>query len=105
MQGSKHGVSGGGGGRRDHRQNPAPRRPLPKARRGWHPHPLDLCLGQPHGGMSARVTQGLRLEPVPRVCHFPICHGESKGLTGLLAPILRGSLRQFPQRSVTMGRN
>lgn len=68
-----------------------------------------LCLRQSRWyvceGVGHICHLGTAVGASHRLCHFLICHEESKALTGLLAPILQRSLRQFPQRSVTMGRN
>lgn len=80
--------------------------PWPEVRWGWHSSPGDhhtgLCV---KGGVVHTCHPGPTVGASHRLCHFLICHEKSKALTGLLAPILQGSLRQFPQRSVTMGHN
>lgn len=100
-------VAGQGGAVMKPQQTPGP-----EVRWGWYSSQVGSLAYDNHTGIcvrgwSTRVTQGLRLEvgASHRLCHFLICHKASKALTGLLAPILQGSLRQSPQRSVTMGRN
>lgn len=76
----------------------------------WHHSPTVLLACGNHTGRCVRGVvhichPGTTVGASHRLCHFPICHRDSKALTGLFSAHSLGITQAISAASVTMAHN